>query len=78
MAGEITVHSDLLCRQMQQILPLKELTTSTDDGFPVSSMGVRVGPQRSLSTEERMLLNCGAREDYLEFFGQQGDQTSQS
>jgi len=28
MAGEITVHSNLLCRQMQQILPLKELITA--------------------------------------------------
>ena len=26
-------------------------------------MDVRVGPKRRLSTEESMLLNCGARED---------------
>ena len=28
-----------------------------------SCMDVRVGPQRRLSTEELMLLTCGARED---------------
>ena len=39
MAGGITVHSDLLCRQMQHILPLKELITSTNDGFPVVMYG---------------------------------------
>ena len=41
-------------------------------------MDVRVGPQRRLSAKELMLSNCGAREDYLESHGQQGDQTSQS
>ena len=64
MTGEITVHSDVLCRQMQQILPLKELITAQ---MIVSSsqlcMDVRVGPYIRLSTEEWMLLNCGARED---------------
>ena len=40
-------------------------------------MDVRVGTQRRLSTEELMLLNCGAREDSHEFLGQQGVQTSQ-
>ena len=64
MAGEITLHSDLLCRQMQQILPLKELITAP---MIVSSsqscMDVRVGQYIRLSPEESMLLNCGARED---------------
>ena len=41
-------------------------------------MDVRVGSQRRLSTEELMLLNCGVGEDFWEFFGLQGDQTSQS
>ena len=41
-------------------------------------MDVRVGPQRRLSAKELMLSNCGAREDYLESHGQQGDQASQS
>ena len=31
--------------------------------FQWSCMDVRVGPQRKLSTEELMLLNCGAGED---------------
>ena len=31
--------------------------------FPVVIMGVRAKPQRKLSTEELMLLNCGAEED---------------
>ena len=35
-------------------------------------------PQRRLSAQELMLLNCGAGEDSQESFGQQGDQTSQS
>ena len=40
-------------------------------------MDVRVGPQRKLSTEELMLLNCGVGED-LRSLGLQGYQTSQS
>ena len=40
-------------------------------------MDVRVGPQRKLSTEELMLLNCGVGEDCWESLGQQGDPTSQ-
>ena len=35
-------------------------------------------PQRRLSTEELMLLNCDTEEDSCEFLGLQGDQTSQS
>ena len=31
--------------------------------YLVVIMGVRVGPQRRLSTEELMLLNCGVGED---------------
>ena len=31
--------------------------------FPVVMYDVRVGPQRRLSTEELMFLNCGAGED---------------
>ena len=31
--------------------------------FPVLMYGVRVGQQRTLSTEELMLLNCGVGED---------------
>ena len=31
--------------------------------FQWSCMDVRVGPQRKLSTEELMLLNCGVGED---------------
>ena len=34
--------------------------------------------EEGLSTEELMLLNCGAGEDSWESLGQQGDQTSQS
>ena len=30
------------------------------------------------TVEELLLLNCGVAEDSLEFFGLQGDQTSQS
>ena len=35
-------------------------------------MDVRVEPQRWLSTEEFILLNCCAGEDSLESLGQQG------
>ena len=31
--------------------------------FPVSCVDVRVGPQRKVSSEELMLLNCGVGED---------------
>ena len=41
-------------------------------------MDVRVGPERKLSAEELMLLNCGVGEDSWESLGLQGDQTSQS
>ena len=41
-------------------------------------MDVRVGPQRMLSTEESMLLSCGAGEDPQESIEQPGNQTSQS
>jgi len=39
-------------------------------------MGMRVGPQRKLSTEELLLLNCGVGEDSWESLGLQGDPTS--
>ena len=39
-------------------------------------MDIRVGPQRRLSAEELMLLNCGVGEDSWESLGLQGDQTS--
>ena len=41
-------------------------------------MDVRVGPQRRLSSEEMMLLNCGVGEDSCESLGLQGDPTSPS
>ena len=46
--------------------------------FPVvmSSMDVRVGLWRRLSTEELMLLNCGVGEDSWESLGLRGDPTS--
>ena len=37
-------------------------------------MDVRVGPQRKLSTEELMLLNCVVAKDSWESLGLQGDQ----
>ena len=40
-------------------------------------MDVRIGPQRKLSTEELMLLNCGVREDSWNSLGLQGDPTCQ-
>ena len=39
-------------------------------------MGMRVGPQRKLSTEELLLLNCGVGEDSWESLGLQGDPTN--
>ena len=44
--------------------------------FQWSCMDVRVGLWRKLSTEELMLLNCGAGEDSCESLGLQGDPTS--
>ena len=40
-------------------------------------MDVRVEPQRKLSAEELMLLNCDVGEDSWEALGLQEDQTSQ-
>ena len=39
-------------------------------------MDVKVGPERKLSTEELMLLNCGVGEDSRESLGLKGDQTN--
>ena len=39
-------------------------------------MDMRDGPQRKLSTEELMLLNCGVGEDSWESLGLQWDPTS--
>ena len=50
----------------------------SSQSYGFSSMGVRVGPQRKLSAEELMLLNCGVGEDFRECLGLQGDQISQS
>ena len=41
-------------------------------------MGVRVGLERKLRSDELMLLNCGVGEDSRESLGQHGDQTSPS
>ena len=41
-------------------------------------MDVRVGPQRKLSAEELMLLNCGIGEYSWDSLALQGDQTSRS
>ena len=37
--------------------------SSRSYGFSSSHVRMRVGPQRKLSTEELMLLNCGVGED---------------
>ena len=44
--------------------------------FSSSHAQMWVGPSRRLSTEEFMLLNCGAGEDSWESLGQQGDEIS--
>ena len=47
--------------------------------FPVVTYGCENWiPQRSLSSKEVMLSNCGAEEDTQESLGLQGDQTSPS
>ena len=52
--------------------------SSQSYGFSNSHVRMWVGPERGLSTEELMLLNCVTREDFWEFFGLKGHQTSQS
>ena len=67
---------------LDSILKSRDITLSTKVRlvkamvFPVVSMNVRVGLWRKLSTEELMLLNCGAGEDSWESLGLQGDPTS--
>ena len=58
-------------------LPTKVLS-SQGYGFSSGHMAVRVGLWRKLSTEELILLNCGAGEDSWESLGLQGDPTSPS
>ena len=67
---------------LDSILKSRDITLSTKVhlvkvmAFPVVMDECEVGPQRKLSTEELMLLNCGAGEDSWESLGLQGDQTS--
>ena len=46
--------------------------------FPVVMYGCESWTIKRLSAKELMLSNYGAEEDSWEFFGLQGDQTSQS
>ena len=46
--------------------------------FFQSCTDVRVGPERKLSADELMLLNCGVAEDSWESLGLHGDPTSPS
>ena len=67
---------------LDSILKSRDVTLPTKVGkvralvFPC--MDVRAGPQRRLSIEELMLLNCGAGKGSCESFGLHGNQTSQS
>ena len=69
---------------LDSILKSKDITLPTKihivklQFFQWSCTDVRVGPQRRLSAEELMLLNCGAGEDSWETLGQQRNQTCQS
>ena len=55
---------------LDSILKSRDITLSTKVHLvkamvlPRSCIDVRVGPERKLSAEELMLLNCGVREDY--------------
>ena len=68
---------DGILKSRDVTLPTKVLLAMV---FPVVMLDVRVGQKvlRKLSTEELMLLNCGAGEDSSESLGVQEDQTSQS
>ena len=69
---------------LDSILKSRDITLSTNVHlvklcfFQWLCMDVRVGPYRKLSSEEMMLLNCGAGKDSWESLGLQGDQTSPS
>ena len=58
----------------QKSIPVKAM----DFPVVVYRLDQRAGPQRRLSAEDLMLLNCGAGEDSQETLGQQGDKISQS
>ena len=64
------------------IFKSRDITLSTEVHLvkamvlPRSCIDVRVGPERKLSAEELMLLNCGVGKDSWESLGMQGDQTS--
>ena len=71
-------------KKLDSILKSSDITLSTKVClvkamvFPVVIMDVRVGLRRRLSTQELMLLSCGAGEDSSDSLALQEDQTSQS
>ena len=52
--------------------------SSQSYGFSSSHVWMRIGPERKLSVEELMILNCGVGEDSWKSLGLQGDPISPS
>ena len=69
---------DIILKGRGITLPTKVHIVKTLWFFQQSCTDVRVGPQKKLSAEELMLLNCGVGEYSWESLALQGDQTSQS
>jgi len=61
--GKVMTNLDSILKSRNITLPIKVHVVSAFFFFQWSCMNVRVGPQRKLSAEELMLLNCGVGED---------------
>ena len=67
---------DSILKSRDITLPTKVCLVKARHTFPEVMYGVRVGPQRRLSTKELILLNCSVGEVSWESLGLQGDPTS--
>ena len=77
LGKKVMTNLDSILKSRDIALPTKVHLVKADV-FQLSCMGVRVGLQRKLSTEELMLLNYGVGEESWDSLGQQGDSTSPS
>ena len=78
LGGKAMTNLDSILKSGDIILPTKVRLVKAMV-FPIVMYGCENWiPQRSLSSKELMLSNCGAEEDTQESLGLQGDQTSPS
>ena len=71
LGRKVMTNLDSIFKSRDITLPTKVHQVKAMVFFQWSCMDVRVGPERKLSAEELMLLNCGVGEDSLESPGLQ-------